>query len=179
MAWTACGSRITTRKIPVLINALQVRLVCVSPVSVAVHRNPSSLLPACLVHTASQNQAGHNKWSKIKRKKAVADMERSKYTGKMVAMIASAVRTGGGCDPETNVRLASVISQARSAGIPKANIENAIRVGSSKQSASQTTAEPVLYEGRGPSGYFVLIETLTENKKRTRPEIRHILEKHG
>lgn len=107
-------------------------------------------------------------------------MERSKYTGKMVAMIASAVRTGGGCDPETNVRLASVISQARSAGIPKANIENAIRVGSSKQSAaSQTTAEPVLYEGRGPSGYFVLIETLTENKKRTRPEIRHILEKHG
>ena len=176
MSWTTCGSRVTTKEISVLINA---RLACVSPVTMAVHRNQSSVLPACLVHTASQNQAGHNKWSKIKRKKAVVDMERSKYTGKMAAMIASAVRTGGSCDPEMNVRLASIISQARSAGIPKGNIENAIRVGNSKQAANHKAAEPVLYEGRGPSGYFLLIETLTENKKRTRPEIRHILEKHG
>lgn len=97
----------------------------------------------------------------------------------MAAMITSAVRTGRSCDPEMNVRLASLISQARSAGVPKGNIENAIRAGNSKQAANHRAAEPVLYEGRGPSGYFLLIETLTENKKRTRPEIRLILERHG
>lgn len=144
-----------------------------------VHRNlPSSSgqPPACLVHTGFQYQAGHNKWSKIKRKKAVADMERNKFISKISAQITSAVQLGGSSDPQMNLRLGSLISQARNAGIPKSNIESAIRAGSSKQS---NAAEPVLYEGRGPSGYLLLIETLTENKKRTRPEIRHILEKNG
>jgi len=145
----------------------------------SVHRNlpSSSGQPlACLVHTGFQYQAGHNKWSKIKRKKAVADMERSKFISKISAQIASAVQLGGSSDPQMNLRLGSLISQARNAGIPKSNIESAIRAGSNKQS---NAAEPVLYEGRGPSGYLLLIETLTENKKRTRPEIRHILEKNG
>ena len=106
----------------------------------------------------------------------MADMERAKFISKLTKQIASAVQLGGSPDPQMNLRLGSIISQARNAGIPKSNIENAIRAGSGKQS---NAAEPVLYEGRGPSGYLLLIDTLTENKKRTRPEIRHILEKHG
>ena len=128
------------------------------------------------VHLTEVNQAGHNKWSKIKRKKAVADTERSKYVSKLTSQIISAVRIGG-ADTEVNLPLSGLLSRAKSAGVLKATIESAIRAGTSKQTAE--TAVPVLYEGRGPSGYLVLIEALTENRKRTRPEIRQILEKNG
>ena len=136
-----------------------------------------SILTAHL-HFSAAGQAGHNKWSKIKRKKAVADMERSRYTHKYVQKIVSAIRTGGGSsDPVKNLRLASVIEQAKAVGVPKSNIESAIQKANSKTASSST--ESVLFDARGSSGYFLLIEAVTENIKRTRPQVRTLLEKNG
>lgn len=129
------------------------------------------------VHCTELSLAGHNKWSKIKRKKAVADMERNKHTTKLISQLITAVRLGG-ADPEINIALSGLLSQAKSAGIPKTTVESAILTATSKQAAAETAA-PVLYEGRGPSGYLLLVEALTENRNRTRPEIRRILEKNG
>ena len=90
--------------------------------------------------------------------------------------IRAAVVSGGGSDPATNVKLVGLLTQARSSGIPKSNIESALAAGSGLRGAAR---EAVMYEGRGPSGYLILIEALTDNRNRTRPEIRHIIEKQG
>ena len=129
------------------------------------------------LHSSAVAQAGHNKWSKIKRKKAVADMERSRYTHKYVQKIISAIRIGGSSNPEKNLQLASVIEQAKAVGVPKTNIESAIEKANSKMSSSST--ESVLFDARGPSGYSLLIEAVTDNIKRTRPQVRTLLEKNG
>ena len=126
-------------------------------------------------HVASVSCAGHNKWSKIKRKKAVTDLEKSKLRGKLIDKIRSAVNTGGP-DTTTNLKLSGLLAQAKSMGLPKAVIEGALKAAAA---SSADVCESVLYEGRGPNGYLVLIEALTNNRKRTRPEIRHILEKQG
>lgn len=128
------------------------------------------------VHTSLHVCSGHNKWSKIKRTKGVADLERSKVISKLTAMIAAAVRLGGGSNPDTNFQLASAIERARDAEIPKSTIENAIKNASNPHGGQ--ALEEVMYEGRGPSGYVVLIEALTANRNRTRPEIRMIFEKY-
>lgn len=122
-------------------------------------------------------QAGHNKWSKIKYKKKAADMERSKLFSKHVRQIMAAVKAGGTANPELNIHLSSIISAARNAGVPKTNIENALRSCSASPDGQQE--EPILYEGRGPSGYAILITATTSNRNRTTPEMRHLLEKHG
>lgn len=127
------------------------------------------------LHVASANAAGHNKWSKIKRKKAVTDMEKSRMRGKLLDQIRTAIASGG-VDPTTNVKLSGLLTLAKSGGVPKANIEAALKSGSGSDGAVR---EMVMYEGRGPSGYLVLIEALTDNRNRTRPEIRHIMEKQG
>ena len=119
--------------------------------------------------------AGHNKWSKIKHKKAVTDHEKSKTRGKLVDQIRTAVAHGGS-DPTTNIKLAGLLTRAKSSGIPKSNIEAALK---SASGAGGTVRETVVYEGRGPSGYLLLIEAVTDNRNRTRPEIRHIIEKQG
>lgn len=87
----------------------------------------------------------------------------------------AAVKAGGTASPELNIHLSSIISAARNAGVPKTNIDNALR----STNPNRQEEEPVLYEGRGPSGYALLIEATTSNRNRTRPEIRHLLEKHG
>eukprot|EP00731_Ephydatia_muelleri_P033368 Em0028g43a len=127
-------------------------------------------------HVSIHAPSGHNKWSKIKRSKGMADFERSKVISKLTAIIASAVRLGGGPNPDTNFQLASAIERARDAEIPKSTIEGAIKNASNPHSGQ--TLEEVMYEGRGPSGYVVLIEALTANRNRTRPEIRMIFEKY-
>ena len=126
------------------------------------------------VHVTPSSPAGHNKWSKIKRKKAVTDQQKSKLRGRILDQIRTAVAEGGG-DPTTNIKLAGLLAQARSGGVPKSNIESAL----AGKGGSGVTREAVMYEGRGPSGYLLLVETLTENRNRTRPEIRHIIEKQG
>lgn len=164
--------------VPILINATRGALIQCAGESHRVLTLAQDLQYASGIHSAPVVLAGHNKWSKIKRKKEVADRERSKFTAKLVSQISLAVRTGGNADPDLNIHLSSAISRAKNAGVPKSTIENAIKVGSNKRSAVDA-AESVLYEGRGPSGYLLLIEALTVNRKRVRPIVRHILEEHG
>lgn len=129
------------------------------------------------IHVSSvYEMAGHNKWSKIKRPKAAADLERSKKIGKICSEIISAVRQSGD-NPETNLHLANALSRAKSIGIPKSTVSNVL-ISATRQSDHQLS-ESVLYEARSSSGFSLLIEVLTDNKKRTRPEIRSILSKHG
>ena len=118
--------------------------------------------------------SGHNKWSKIKRKKEISDTQKGKVFSKFVKAIELAAQKGG--DPETNHELRSVINEARSMNMPNANIERAIKKGSG-QDASMSNLEEVLYGAYGPGGVAILIKTSTNNRNRTVAEIKHILSK--
>ena len=120
--------------------------------------------------------SGHSKWSTIKRKKGAADAKRGKIFTKLIREIATAARMGGG-DPNANPRLRLAVDKARGANMPKDNIDRAIKkgVGATEGEAYQE----VLYEGYGPGGTALLIETLTDNKNRTVGDVRHALTKYG
>ncbi|MDI6729543.1 MAG: YebC/PmpR family DNA-binding transcriptional regulator [Thermodesulfovibrionales bacterium] len=120
--------------------------------------------------------AGHSKWAQIKHKKAHTDAKRGKVFTKIVKEISVAARLGGG-DPEGNPRLRSAIEKAKEVNMPSENIKRAIMKGTGELPG--TTYEEVIYEGYGPGGVAILIETLTDNKNRTVSEIRHILSKNG
>ena len=120
--------------------------------------------------------SGHSKWSTIKRKKGAADAKRGKIFTKLIREIATAARMGGG-DPDSNPRLRLACDKARSANMPKDNIERAIAKGTG--AGEGDAYEEVVYEGYGPGGVAVFIETLTDNKNRTVGDVRHILTKHG
>lgn len=118
--------------------------------------------------------AGHNKWSKIKRGKAVEDAKRGAVFTKLGNMIALAAR--GGTDPSMNPALALAIEKARAANMPNNNIERSIARVSDKEAAQ---LQEVLYEGYGSGGVAVLVETATDNTNRTYPEVRLAFSKHG
>lgn len=120
--------------------------------------------------------AGHSKWAQIKHKKAATDAKRGKLFTKIVKEITVAARLGGG-DPEGNPRLRTAIEKAKEVNMPAENIKRAIMKGTGELPG--TTYEEVIYEGYGPGGVAVLIETLTDNKNRTVSEIRHIMSKNG
>ncbi len=120
--------------------------------------------------------SGHSKWSTIKRKKGAADARRGKIFTKLIREIATAARLAGG-DPESNPRLRLAIEKARAANMPKDNIERAILKGSGGGDAD--TYDEVVYEGYGPGGAAVYVQVLTDNKKRTVGEVRHVLTRHG
>jgi YebC/PmpR family DNA-binding regulatory protein len=120
--------------------------------------------------------AGHSKWAQIKHKKAHTDAKRGKVFTKIVKEISVAARLGGG-DPEGNPRLRSAIEKAKEVNMPSENIKRAIMKGTGELPG--TTYEEITYEGYGPGGVAILIETLTDNKNRTVSEIRHILSKNG
>jgi YebC/PmpR family DNA-binding regulatory protein len=120
--------------------------------------------------------SGHSKWSTIKRKKGAADAKRGKIFTKLIREIATAARMGGG-DPDGNPRLRLAIDKARVHNMPKDNIERAIRKGTGASEGE--TYEEAIYEGYGPGGTAVLLETLTDNKNRTVGEVRHAFSKHG
>jgi YebC/PmpR family DNA-binding regulatory protein len=120
--------------------------------------------------------SGHSKWSTIKRKKGAADAKRGKIFTKLIREIATAARMGGG-DSDANPRLRLACDKARSANMPKDNIERAIAKGTG--AGEGDAYEEVVYEGYGPGGVAVYIETLTDNKNRTVGDVRHILTKHG
>jgi YebC/PmpR family DNA-binding regulatory protein len=120
--------------------------------------------------------SGHSKWSTIKRKKGKADAARGKAFTKLIKEITVAAREGGG-DPDGNPRLRSAIQAARAANMPAANIEKAIKKGTGELPG--VSYEQVNYEGYGPGGVAVLVETLTYNKNRSVSEIRHIFSRHG
>jgi len=120
--------------------------------------------------------SGHSKWSQIKRKKGVEDVKRAKVFTKMGQVIALAAREGGG-DASSNAKLRLSIDRARAVNMPAANIERAIDRGIGKGSSAQL--QEILLEGYGPGGTALIIETITDNRNRTIPEIRHVLELSG
>jgi YebC/PmpR family DNA-binding regulatory protein len=121
--------------------------------------------------------SGHSKWSTIKRKKGAVDAKKGKAFTKIIKEITISARTGGG-DPEGNPRLRQAILAAKAENMPKDNIEKAIKKGTGELEGAAAFEETV-YEGYGPGGVALLVETVTDNKKRTVSEIRHILSKHG
>ena len=120
--------------------------------------------------------SGHSKWATIKRKKGAADARRGKVFTKLIREIATAARIGGG-DPNSNARLRLAMEKARSANMPKDNIERAIKKGMGV--GENEAYEEVVYEGYGPGGAALYVETLTDNKNRTVGELRHALTKFG
>jgi YebC/PmpR family DNA-binding regulatory protein len=120
--------------------------------------------------------AGHSKWAQIKRKKAVNDKKRGRMFTRLIREITVAAREGGG-DPEANPRLRLAIDTAKAANMPLDNIERAILRGTGELEG--VAYEEMTYEGYGPGGVALYLETLTDNLNRTVAEVRHVLEKHG
>ncbi len=120
--------------------------------------------------------SGHSKWSTIKRKKGVADARRGAVFTRLAREIAIAAREGG--DPDMNFRLRLVIDKARAENMPKDNIERAIRRGTGEDKEG-AAFEEIMYEGYGPKGVALMIETVTDNRNRSVADIRHALTKSG
>jgi len=120
--------------------------------------------------------SGHSKWHTIKHKKGAADAKRGKIFTRIIKELSVAARNGGG-DPDMNPRLRSVIADAKQVNMPADNIKRAIRRGTGEEEGVHY--EEMVYEGYGPGGVAVLIETLTDNKNRTVGEIRHTFQKWG
>jgi YebC/PmpR family DNA-binding regulatory protein len=120
--------------------------------------------------------SGHSKWHTIKHKKGAADAKRGKIFTRIIKELTVAARNGGG-DPDMNPRLRTVIAEAKQHNMPADNIKRAIKRGTGEEEG--VTYEEVTYEGYGPGGVAVLIDTLTDNKNRTVGEIRHIFAKWG
>jgi YebC/PmpR family DNA-binding regulatory protein len=121
--------------------------------------------------------AGHSKWASIKHKKKAVDAKRGALFTKLTRAITVAAREGGG-DPEGNPALGLAVQKAKDASMPKDNIERAIAKGTGADSDAEAF-ETVLYEGYGPGGVAILVETLTDNRNRTGSEVRHMFTKHG
>jgi YebC/PmpR family DNA-binding regulatory protein len=121
--------------------------------------------------------SGHSKWASIKHKKAIVDQRRGQHFTKLARAITVAARDGGG-DPEMNAPLGNAVQKAKDASMPKDNIERAILKGTGA-GADAAAFEEVVYEGYGPGGVALLIETLTDNRNRTAADMRHILSKRG
>ena len=120
--------------------------------------------------------SGHSKWSTIKHKKAAQDAKRSKVFTRILKEVVVAARLGGG-DPGANPRLRHALSEAKAHNVPGDNIDRAIKKGTGELEG--VSYEEVTYEGYGPGGVAVLVETLTDNRNRTVSELRHLFTKHG
>ena len=120
--------------------------------------------------------SGHSKWSSIKHKKGATDAKRGKVFTRIIKELTVAARVGGG-DPDSNPRLRTVVADAKAANMPADNIKRAIRRGTGEEPG--VSYEEATYEGYGPGGAALMLETLTDNKNRTVSEIRHLLSKHG
>jgi YebC/PmpR family DNA-binding regulatory protein len=120
--------------------------------------------------------SGHSKWHSIKYKKAAQDAKRGKIFTKIIRELAVAARIGGG-EPDTNPRLRKAISDAKGVNMPSDNIKKAIMKGTGQLEG--VSYEEISYEGYGPGGVAIYVETLTDNKNRTVSELRHIFSKNG
>ncbi|HIE57109.1 MAG TPA: YebC/PmpR family DNA-binding transcriptional regulator [Anaerolineales bacterium] len=121
--------------------------------------------------------SGHSKWSTIKRKKGAADAKRGAIFTRLSKEIALAAREGGG-DPDSNFRLRLAIDRAKSANMPKDNIERAIKRGTG-ENKDAAAFEEIMYEGYAPHGVALMIETVTDNRNRAVADIRHALTRYG
>ncbi|NOY53662.1 MAG: YebC/PmpR family DNA-binding transcriptional regulator [Deltaproteobacteria bacterium] len=120
--------------------------------------------------------SGHSKWATIKYKKSATDAKRGKVFTKLIKEITVAARIGGG-DLSANPRLRTVVMKAKDVNMPADNIKRAIQKGTGELPG--ISYEEFTYEGYGPGGVAVLVETLTDNKNRTVAEVRHIFSKHN
>jgi YebC/PmpR family DNA-binding regulatory protein len=120
--------------------------------------------------------AGHSHWARIKRKKAVVDSRRGRLWSKLGKGITVAARLGGG-ELDANPRLRLAIDKARGANMPKDTIEKAIKKGTGELAGE--ALEEIIYEGYGPGGAAILCQVLTDNRNRTAPEIKKLLERAG
>ena len=120
--------------------------------------------------------SGHSKWHNIMHKKGKTDAQRAKVFTKMAREIMVIVKEGGP-DPASNSRLADAISKAKAANVPNDNIERAIKKGAGEGDGK--SYENNIYEGYGPGGVAVVVETLTDNKNRTAGDLRHYFDKFG
>ncbi|MBQ2696184.1 MAG: YebC/PmpR family DNA-binding transcriptional regulator, partial [Clostridia bacterium] len=120
--------------------------------------------------------SGHSKWSNIKHKKEKSDAKKAKIFTKLGREITVIVKAGGP-DPDVNGKLKDVIAKARSNNMPNDNIERCIKKASGELGADNY--EEITYEGYGPSGVAVIVETLTDNRNRTAGDVRHYFDKFG
>ena len=120
--------------------------------------------------------AGHSHWAGIKHKKAAVDAKKGKIWSKISKAIIVAAKNGGG-DPETNLPLRYAIDKAKDANMPKDNIEKAIKKGTGELEG--VNYEQVLYEGYAAGGVAVMLDSLTDNRNRTAPEIKKMFERRG
>ncbi len=120
--------------------------------------------------------SGHSKWSTIKRKKAATDQKRGNLFTKLVREITIAAKTGGG-DPAGNPRLRLAIDTAKANSMPHENIQRAVKKGTGELEG--VIYEEITYEGYGPGGIAVIIETATDNRNRTVADIRHVMNRQG
>ena len=120
--------------------------------------------------------SGHSKWANIKHKKGKEDARRGKVFTKLIKEITVAARMGGG-DPNANPRLRSAVLAAKAENMPKDNLERAIKKGTGELEG--VNYEEMSYEGYGPGGTALIVESLTDNKNRAIAEIRHIFNKWG
>ena len=120
--------------------------------------------------------SGHNKWSTIKRKKGANDAARAKVFTKIGRELAVAVKNGGP-DPNNNAKLRDVIAKAKQNNVPNDNIDRMLKKAAGE--GDSTNFEEIVYEGYGPSGIAVVVETLTDNRNRTASDVRHVFDKAG
>ena len=119
--------------------------------------------------------SGHSKWNNIKRKKEKTDAQKAKIFTKVGRELAVAAKEGG-ADPSSNFKLRDAIAKAKANNVPNDNIERIIK---KAMGADANEYEEITYEGYGPSGVAVIVETLTDNRNRTAGNIRHYFSKYG
>jgi YebC/PmpR family DNA-binding regulatory protein len=119
--------------------------------------------------------SGHSKWSTIKRKKGKTDAQRAKIFTKIGREISVAVKEGGS-SPAANGKLRDLIAKAKANNVPNDNIERVIKKAGEKDSGNY---ESIQYEGYGPSGVALIVDTLTDNRNRTAGDLRHYFDKNG
>ena len=120
--------------------------------------------------------SGHSKWHTIKHKKGATDAKRGKLFTRLIKEITVAARAGGG-DIEGNPRLRKVVGDAKASNMPNDTIDRAIKRGTGELEG--VSYEEITYEGYGPSGVAVMVETVTDNRNRTVAELRHMFSKNG
>src|SRR5271165_6122456 len=120
--------------------------------------------------------SGHSKWATIKHKKGALDAKRGKIFTRLIKEITVAAKAGGG-DPDGNPRLRSAILAAKAENMPQDNIKRAVQRGTGELEGA--SYEEISFEGYGPGGVALIVDTLTDNRNRTVSEVRHAFSKHG
>ena len=121
--------------------------------------------------------SGHSKWHNIQKTKGAADAKRAKIFTKIAREMIVAVKEGGSGDPRSNSKLATVVAKAKAANMPNDNIKRTID--KAMGAGSGENYEKIVYEGYGPCGVAVIVETMTDNRNRTAGEVRHYFDKFG